>query len=275
MSDNIIFMHLPKCGGSTFHKILERIYLPEEVFTIEVVDHVKLNTDDFIALSQQKKDKIKVLKGHMIFGLHEQFRGSTDYITFMRDPIERIISYYYYVKRRPNHRLVEMGLFNDQTSLYDFVTNVQEGDIHNGQICMISGIKDTEDRMLEKARENIHNNFSFVGTVEKFNESLIILQNMYKWSTPYYSIANKTNSRPQQNSIDKKTLDAIIELNKGDITLYNEVSYRLNEMFKNERNNNTGLRKLMLLSKMNSLIETRKLKRVIPASLKSSLKRIV
>ena len=101
-------MHLPKCGGTTFNTILDRMYLPEEIFDIKLTDNSSLNTEDFISLAVQEKDKIKLLKGHMQFGLHKYFSANSEYITFLRNPIERIISYYYYVKRSPNHRLYKI-----------------------------------------------------------------------------------------------------------------------------------------------------------------------
>jgi hypothetical protein len=227
MSKKIIFLHLPKCGGTTFHSILERMYLKEEIFDIKVIDDLRLNKEDFISLPPKEKDKLKLLKGHMEFGLHKYFSEDSKYITFLRDPIERIISYYFFVKRHPNHRLYKLNLLNDEMSFYDFVTKIKEGDIHNGQIRLISGINDKNEFMLEKALENIDKHFSFVGTLEKFDESLIILQRMYNWSTPYYEISNKTEGRPKISDIDNKTIEAIKALNAEDIYLHKKISEEL------------------------------------------------
>ena len=100
MSNKLIFMHIPKCGGTTFNNILDKIYLSEETFDIKQKLNTRLNIEDFINLKVQEKDRIKLLKGHMQFGLHSYFSASSEYITFLRNPIERIISYYY-VKKSP------------------------------------------------------------------------------------------------------------------------------------------------------------------------------
>lgn len=225
-------MHIPKCGGSTFHKILERIYPKDATFSIEVINNIKLNTDEFIAMSSKEKEKLQLLKGHMTFGLHKHFQSRSHYITFIRNPIERIVSYYYFVKRRPNHRLHKLGLFKQNMTLLNFVSEIEQNDINNGQIRFISGINKSGPVMLERAIDNINKHFSFVGTLEKFDEGLALLKAMYHWDTPFYKITNKTINRPQLDDLDSATLEAIKEFNKEDIILYEMFSNKLKEIIK-------------------------------------------
>ena len=234
MKNKLIFQHLPKCGGTTFNSILMQNYTEEETFSIEVVTPTKLNTDDFISLSDSEKEKINLVKGHMEFGLHENFVAKADYITFLRDPIERIVSFYYYVKRRPNHGLFRTNDFTDKTTLHEFVTKIKRGDINNGQIRFISGIDDTEEKMLERAICNIDNHFSHVGLLERFDESILLLQKMYNWKKPYYKVSNKTNNRKSVSNIKPETLQAIKELNNGDFILYNKMAKLFEQQIKSE-----------------------------------------
>jgi hypothetical protein len=251
--------------------------LKKIIFDIKVIDNVRLNTGDFISLPSYERDKLKLLKGHQEFGLHNYFTKKSEYITFLRDPIERIISYFFYFKRRPNHRLYKLNLFNDEMSLYDFVTKVKAGDINNGQIRFISGIADKKEFMLEKAIENIERHFSFVGTLEKFDESLIILQKMYNWSSPYYKISNKTEGRPKLSIIDNKTVEAIKNLNSEDIYLYNLISNKLDILIQNE----SMLKQKIFMMHAMSKIHMAKNKsreeviRLMPTVCKNALKRIL
>lgn len=217
MSNNLIFLHIPKNGGVTFNSILEKQYFEDTIFSIKVIDNIKLNTDEFINLSEEERRKIRVLTGHMLFGLHKYLYGKSQYITFLRKPLNRIISFYYFVLSSPHHRLYNQVI---KMSLYDFAMNINQGDVNNAQIRMISGIDNREDIMLEKALVNIDKFFPIIGLLECFNESLILLKEYYGWHYPVYSIRNKTKNRITSNEVDSKTKNAIIELNRGDYQLY-------------------------------------------------------
>lgn len=218
-SKNLIFLHLPKNGGTTLHTILDRNYSKKNTYTIQLVDNKRLSIPEFKAMPDNERKKIHLLKGHLRYGLHEYLYGESEYITFLRKPEERIISFYNYVKNNSWHRLYKR-VKDDNLSLYDFAQNITDADINNAQIRFISGINDTEDNMLNKALENIEKHFSFVGLLEHFDESLILLKKHYSWKTPYYKIENQSKKKVQKDNIDSKTVSLIKNLNNGDCKLY-------------------------------------------------------
>lgn len=251
MNDKLIFQHLPKCGGSTFRRIINRMYPSEKTFSINVVNDVELNTEKFINLPIESRDKIHLLHGHMKFGLHQYMTGNPKYIAFLRKPEERILSYYYYVLGSPRHRLYKQ-IVGQKMTLYDFVTSINESDVNNGQIMFISGIEDKEEFMLEKALENIENHFSFIGTIERFNESLVLLKKMYQWSMPYYRVLNKTMDKRPLKNIDKRTIEAINDLNRGDNMLYEKMDKVLSERIGKEDSIKLEQLKLWIYNQMYS-----------------------
>ena len=80
--------------------------------------------------------------------------GKSKYITFLRDPVERLISHYHYVLRRPKHYLYEQ-VVKDGLSLSDYVTSDISPELSNHQVRMISGREDGELGLsdLEQAKD--------------------------------------------------------------------------------------------------------------------------
>lgn len=140
----IINMHIPKNGGSTFRDILFKEFNESEIFDLKIIDNAKMNKDEFINMSDNERHKIKLLSGHLEFGFHDLMPANTKYITFLRNPIDRIISLYNYVYSRPNHRLYNIV---SQNSFSDFVEAIDDYDSHNGQVRRISGIDTDGEEM--------------------------------------------------------------------------------------------------------------------------------
>lgn len=246
---NIVFMHIPKNGGTTLDSILDKNFDKQDIFNVKVINNNELNISDLLKLGKEELDKIKLLKGHVPFGIHNKLNKDYKYITLLRNPVERIISFYYYVLSLPNHRL-HLTVKKQNMSLYDFTTQINQGDVNNAQIRVISGIEDTTENMLAKALENIEKNFSFVGLVERYDESLVLLQELYKFKIPYYRSLNKTPKRAKLNKIDVKTLEAIKTLNHGDIDLYTIMEKKFSSELQNIDLLNLKLKKLRTLNKL-------------------------
>ena len=190
-NQNLIFLHLPKNGGTTIHSILNRQYNSENIHNIKVVNNSRLSTKEFIELSEIERKKIKLLKGHMLFGLHEYLYGESKYITFLRKPENRVVSLYYYLKNKPNYK-IRNEIPIDTLTFDDFVKDINIPELHNAQIRLISGLEHgTEKEMLDQALLNLDAHFSFVGLQEQFDTSIIMLSNLYKWGIPYYKSLNK------------------------------------------------------------------------------------
>lgn len=190
-----------------------------------MIDSEKLNTDEFIQLPKEKRDKIYVLKGHIHFGLHNYMEGSIKYLTFLRNPINRIISHYKYVIANPNHRLHK---FAKSRKFRDYVKDINPY-VNNAQITHLSGVRGGEEQMLTLALNNLESYFPVVGIVENYNESLIMMFHEFGWKLPYYQ---KLNSTINESNFDQRDVDTIKRYYQGDIELYDIYRRKFEEKLK-------------------------------------------
>lgn len=225
--DNLIFLHIPKAAGSTLHPVLERHYSKRAYRTITVPEQLEA----FKQLPQTERSRIRLLKGHMPFGMHSYLEGRSRYVTLLRHPAERVVSHYYYVKRRPGHYLhhhLESGM-----SLAEFASAGLSGEMDNGQVRLLSGHDQdipcgqcTRD-LLDTAQRNIEQHFAVAGLTEYFDESLVLMAIELGWNwTPYYLNRNVTKDKPVAKQIDPVALKAIEQANPLDFELYGWASRR-------------------------------------------------
>lgn len=222
---SIIFLHIPKAAGSTLHRIIARQYASDLIYSIDGL-RVHESIAEFKQLPEAKRSEIKVLKGHMRFGLHEYLPQPSTYITILRDPVERIISHYYYVLRSPEHYLYEQ-ITSKNMSLKDYVYSDITKDLNNNQtrlLCTKAVLETYEQgstKVLESAKKNIE---------EKFDETLILLKRNFKWHLPFYIKANTTKDRPLKNNISQEILKAFEKYNELEIEIFEFVNQKFQEV---------------------------------------------
>ena len=246
MNDLIIHLHIPKTGGTTLRDIIQRQYLSKNILTIPTIEKSEniLETVPSVKINQ-----LEVVQGHLKYGIHFNLNRSAKYFAILRNPIDRVLSTYYYVISQDNNP--QNLSSNDNTmSIFEYVNSGINPFLINGQTQLISGktcsINDPLIRskeLLSIAKKNIKENFIFTGTTEQFDESILLLKGILRWKSPYYSRANKTKNKPDYKKIDKKIRDFIKDHNQLDINLYNYVKKSINDKinegsinFKNELN---------------------------------------
>ncbi|WP_413171246.1 sulfotransferase family 2 domain-containing protein [Anabaena azotica] len=212
----IIFLHIPKAGGTTINGIINQQYRKNCTFRFDGIE----NRYKLAELEQYQRSKLKLIRGHFAFGLHEFLSCPAKYFTLLRNPVSRTISHYNYLCRSsslPNHEKVkEMSLKN--YILSDLSNN-------NLQTKMLFGLSNvpaySDEEILTTVKQNLENQFSVVGLVERFDETLFFLKQAFNWRVPLYIQQNITPQHQHiQNNVDNNIIDIIKEKNSLDLELY-------------------------------------------------------
>ncbi len=219
-----IFLHIPKAGGSTVVDIVKRQYPRGSAYELVTRGgQLARNTQRFIELPEPEKAKIRILMGHMGFGLHETFKQPAVYFTMLRQPVSRVVSSYEYAKEHPRHALHKV-IHDKKLSLRAFVEARLTYQTENGMTKNIAGKTEFEEAtpaLLEQALHNLEQHFAAVGFTDQFDKSLIVFKHALQWpGWPVYFHKNKTVNKKGLQGYDKADLKAIEELNKYDMALY-------------------------------------------------------
>ena len=217
----LIHLHLPKTAGTTLRTIADRNYTGGEIYTVS--RPYAEQGEELRGLPEQRRREIKLLRGHMVFGLHEHFDRPAHYFTVLRDPVERIISAYYYVCRTP--ALPYYGeVVGQNMSLEDFAAS-RLPQTYNQQTGLISGRYDDFTNALEIAKHNLSTHFIVAGISERFDETLLLLKKQLGWRRIFYHRQNVTRNRPARSEVPKSAIRLIERRNALDMELY-EIALR-------------------------------------------------
>ena len=213
----LIFLHIPKAAGTTLNRIIEWQYSPFEIFTIDPY-RIRATPERLKRLSEGRRRRLRMVRGHMFFGVHECLPQGATYFTMLRDPVTRTISTYYFILRRPLnplHRKVK----RERLGIEDCIRLFPQR--HNLQCRLIAGVKDNtmtgDERLLDMAKEHLAKSFSVVGICERFEESLALMAITFDWEIPFYKNCKVSKARPQ---ISPGTVEMIRDHNRLDVELY-------------------------------------------------------
>ena len=221
----VIFLHIPKAAGSTMHKILEREYLKASIYSFDTTKQ-KASIEKYKQLTVEEKSGIRLLKGHMPFGLHEYIPHAAKYITMLREPVDRVISHYNYAACTPGHYL-QHYITKEGMDLQTYVGSGVSHEMDNGQVRLLSGHDDDlpygacNEELLEQAKRNLNEYFPVVGLAERFDESVLLMREVLGWKRLPIYVSRKVGMRKQgAEPVSPDVRDYIRKINSLDYKLY-------------------------------------------------------
>lgn len=221
------FIHIPKTGGTTMVNTLskqilfnrfKRLNPTRTTHPKDFLDSVEGLLEDVVSSS-----KFDVVGGHFGFAAHPKLMDASQYFTVLRDPIERVISEYYYMKHKG---MYYQGLIEKENlSLTKYVSHPETFYLNNLQTRLISGVSfESGDTVTEStyklALENL-SKFKVFGLTEQMDSTLALFYIILNWNhLPYYQRSNANEKRPNTEHISQHEIDVIREREKYDILLY-------------------------------------------------------
>lgn len=200
---DIISIHVPKTAGTTFKDILLQVYGREGVCVDNQPGYPEIGA------------KVRVIHGHFPTIKYEGKYPGAKRIIWLRNPVERLISQYFYWKGLP----LGNNPFNDPHHKLVIEQNLS--------IVEFAEMPEMRNLMYKATSEKPITNFYFIGIKEYFDEDLKKLKEKLNWQD--FEVSSKqTNQYPgYQEKLpeilsDQKTLDKLASLNRLDIELYQQ-----------------------------------------------------
>ena len=214
----VIFLHLPKTAGTTLNRLIEWEYPLSEIYSVDPV-FFEWSAARLHKLSPERLRRTRMFKGHMVFGLHKVLPQPATYITVLRDPVDRVISAYYFMRSYKLHPLYWKLRLQNYT-LDDFVRRSRRDNVQSKIIAGAVYEEPCTREIVERAKYNLRHHFGVVGLSARLEESLALMKLRFGWKLSSYSSFNVTRSRPKKRDLPEATLDLIHQKNAFDIELY-------------------------------------------------------
>ena len=256
-SQPLIFMHLPKTGGMSMFTGFCKEY------GTNIADMYNMTSANVQPATQVIQDpNICVYSGHFSFGLHEWFSRPAYYASVIRNPVDRVLSLYFYIvqykmviKRMAESRQMKLAdLFRSKTAPdyyedylawiegeenLDLFLDSPSAELDNGMVRRFTGLglskAPCSDEALQKAKENIEQYFSAVGVLEQYPKTLELLRETFQW--PWLqeyrvNVGPKTRQKPEVADHLKKRIET---MNRLDVALYEWIVDRFEKQCANPK----------------------------------------
>ena len=211
----LVSLHIPKTAGTSFRHILYQVYGEKRVTRLDMpLQKGGLYINGLEVASQTLPVRTRVIHGHFtpatLFKAFPKVK-EVPLITWVRDPVERVISNYYYLEKRLREELDEEGknldiLSKMQRSLGEYASH----EVNRNRMSKFIGSTPLE-------------RFDFIGVVERMESDLERLSQLLSWKD---HSAVRHNTTGTKRTVDPRVRERIRDLNLEDVRIYDEVLER-------------------------------------------------
>lgn len=240
----LFFIHIPRTGGTTLGCYLRAQFQPQEVFPGQ-------SWPELVRYDPGTLHEYRYFGGHYEYNLLEILPSPCRVVTFLRDPVDRVLSWYAYLKyssvlarrsvfegrtlrealRQGSDELKEASNF--QTYLLSFDLPIEQVFRNlSGRILSLRPVPRSSKIDLALAKERI-DQIDFVGIFEEYADSVRMLANHFGWGRRGSTLERSNASEQLPPDVDDVVREELAELNALDIELYQYARKRFDEQRRN------------------------------------------
>lgn len=231
-ADEILFFtHIPKTAGTTLASILTRQFPLSQILQVTnpvhaekhkgQLPHTLISTTEYAELVRNPDSALaqfRLIRGHLPYDPPPFRIRQSVYMTMLREPIARLVSFYQHVKTYTDNEVHQVA---KRLSFEEFVYHRDvQAQISNRMTAFLVGRAAGETKDLEEACRNLEQ-MAFVGITEYFADSMNLLHYTFDWACDFQIERLNSSVRPiDQDQIPAHVFDHLRSLNALDITLY-------------------------------------------------------
>ena len=215
------YIHIPKCGGSTLLTIMESHYGKDRIYRT----HWGEKPGQGMVMVHVGNLDPGLMSGTLQHIMAQEPGLELDLITFLRDPVDRALSHFYFAYQDP-----------EWPGNKDFPGRLLSENPGNLQTWYLGGpywfgVPEPEEQ-LRRAKKRLQK-CRVVGLVSRYDESLLMMKKAFDWDWHNYTKQNVSRIRPKREEISAEVLDALKKKNSLDLELYEFAKLLFEEQVKN------------------------------------------
>lgn len=214
----IISVHVMKTAGTSFKKVLSDIFDEDELYFDYGENLLKKKKRQFLVglyyflygnrplvEDPKKARQFKCIHGHFHTNKYDHIYKDIDYVTWLRDPVQQLLSYYFFTNNKAG------GDPADREKIINFFKKP----------------KNIQSKLISPEKNNIMN-FKFVGITEEFDRGVELFCKIFnfdkKVAIPHCNATiTKENKKYEAG---EEILGLIKENNRLDFELYEQAKQR-------------------------------------------------